>query len=168
MNSPSLRADCSRCAALCCVALAFDRSKLFGVDKPAGRPCPHLGAGGACLIHADRVERGFGGCVTYDCLGAGQRVTQEVFGGRSWLQEPELLGPMADAFLTLTRAHRLLLLLREAEGLPLSGADQGRRGDLEAAIVAAGAKPAAVGALEDEVQAFLRSLRARVPPGRGR
>lgn len=163
MKFPSLRADCARCAALCCVALAFDRSKLFGVDKPAGRPCPHLGAGGACRIHAARVERGFGGCVSYDCLGAGQRVTQEIFGGRTWLREPDLLGPMADAFLTLTRAHRLLLLLREAGGLPLSDEEQGRREGLEAAIVAAGAGPVAVNALEDETRAFLRSLRARLP-----
>jgi hypothetical protein len=164
MNHLSLRADCARCAALCCVALAFDKSKLFGFDKPAGRRCPHLGDRGTCDIHADRERRGFGGCVSYDCLGAGQRVTQDIFGGRTWLEEPDLLAPMADAFLTLTRAHRLLLLLREAEGLPLSSDEQVRREGLEAAIVAAGAGRAAVSFLEDEAGAFLRSLRARLPP----
>lgn len=165
MNDLSLHADCAHCAALCCVALAFDKSEHFGFDKPAGQPCQHLSACGDCRIHAARADSGFGGCVSYDCLGAGQRVTQEIFGGRTWLKDPDLLGPMADAFLTLTRAHRLLLLLREAQGLPLTSEDQGRREHLEAEIVAAGAAPVAVSVLEAATQDFLRSLRARLPPG---
>ncbi len=163
MNIPDLRADCARCAALCCVALAFDKSKHFGFDKAAGQRCPNLSDGGACRIHAARAQRGFGGCVSYDCLGAGQRVTQEIFGGRTWLREPDLLGPMANAFLTLTRAHRLLELLREAGRLALLEEDQDRRVDLEASILAAGADVATVTALEDETRAFLRGLSARLP-----
>lgn len=166
MTSPDLRADCARCAALCCVALAFDKSPLFGLDKPAGERCLHLEACGRCRIHAERAQRGFGGCVAYDCLGAGQRVTQDLFGGRTWLRDPGLLGPMAEAFLTVTRAHRLLQLLRLAEALPLSRRDRRRRARLEAALVAAGANGAAVAALELDTQAFLQSLRERAlsPP----
>lgn len=166
MTSTDLRADCARCAALCCVALAFDRSALFGLDKPAGEPCPHLEACGRCRIHAERAQRGFGGCVGYDCLGAGQRVTEDLFGGRTWLREPGLLAPMAEAFLTVTRAHRLLQLLHLAEALPLSRRDRRRRAGLEAALVTAGADGAAVGALEADTRAFLHSLRecALSPP----
>ncbi|HZC25622.1 MAG TPA: GAF domain-containing SpoIIE family protein phosphatase, partial [Actinopolymorphaceae bacterium] len=37
-----LRADCSRCAGLCCVAPSFSASADFAIDKAAGRACPHL------------------------------------------------------------------------------------------------------------------------------
>lgn len=162
MSRPDLRPDCAHCAALCCVAFAFDRSPLFGFDKPAGEPCRHLEAGGACRIHATRAQRGFGGCIRYDCLGAGQRVTQDMFGGRSWLSEPALLGPMMEAFLTLTRAHQVLQLLVQARELPLSASDRDVSDRLEAAIVEAGAEPLAVSALEDETRSFLRGLRPRL------
>ena len=36
-----LRADCARCAGLCCVAPAFAASADFAIDKPAGHACPH-------------------------------------------------------------------------------------------------------------------------------
>ena len=74
----SLRADCGRCAGLCCVALAFDRSALFAEHKPAGAACRYLNAADRCAIHANRAEHGFAGCAGYDCLGAGQLVTQEL------------------------------------------------------------------------------------------
>ena len=51
-----LEADCSRCAALCCVVPAFARSSDFAVDKPAGTPCVHLAADHRCGIHAERVD----------------------------------------------------------------------------------------------------------------
>lgn len=164
MNTISLRPDCARCAALCCVALAFDKSSQFGFEKAAGQRCRHLSDSAGCRIHAERAERGFGGCVSYDCLGAGQRVTQDLFGGRSWLREPDLLGPMAEAFLTLSRAHRLLQLLGEARELPLSDKDHGRREALEAEIVAAGANLTKVMTLEDETRSYLRGLSKSLPP----
>ena len=37
-----LTADCSKCAALCCVAMAFDKGDMFGCDKVAGEVCKHL------------------------------------------------------------------------------------------------------------------------------
>ena len=163
MNTVSLRPDCARCAALCCVALAFDRSEMFGFDKPAGEPCRHLTAGGRCTIHAERAARGFAGCVAFDCLGAGQQVTQAVFGGRSWRDDPELLEPMMRAFSALKAARALIPLLREAGTLPLPAASRRRLGALaqrldEAAVTPAA--PAALDALEGDVRAFLRSLRA--------
>ncbi|WP_433800552.1 pentapeptide repeat-containing protein [Actinomycetospora sp. CA-084318] len=75
-----LTADCGRCAGLCCVAPAFTRSADFAISKPARTPCPNLAVGvpgepAPCTIHDVLPERGFPGCVTFDCFGAGQRVT---------------------------------------------------------------------------------------------
>jgi hypothetical protein len=159
MSRPVLSADCARCSALCCLALAFDASALFGLDKRAGEPCPHLDGCGRCGIYGERQARGFGGCVAYDCLGAGQRVTQELFGGQSWQEKPHLAEPMARAFAAVRHAHDLLQLLGEAGKLPLSIGDQRWRARLEAALTAAGAEGKAIDALEVETRVFLRRLR---------
>jgi hypothetical protein len=119
MIPSTLRGDCAQCAALCCVALAFDRSPLFAYDKPAGEPCANLCAEGRCTIHAERAARGFGGCEAYDCLGAGQAVTQGLFGGASWRDDPALLGPMMRAFAVMRPAHETLGLLRLARRMSL-------------------------------------------------
>jgi len=142
------------------VALAFDKSALFAFDKAAGEPCRHLDGQGGCAIHAARAARGFRGCMAYDCLGAGQRVTQAMFRGRSWRDDPALLAPMVRAFLAVERAHRLLQLLSEAARLPLTPADERRRGELEVAVQLAGAEPEAVARLELDTRRFLRGLRA--------
>ncbi len=129
-----LRADCGRCAALCCMAPAFDKSSSFGIDKPAQTPCPNLDEAGACVIHETLAERGFSGCVAYQCFGAGQRVTQEIFAGRSWLAEPQLKAPMTRAFMTLRQIHELLAMLTEAGKLPLDAAERQRLAELSDAI----------------------------------
>lgn len=120
------RGDCARCAALCCMAPAFDRSEAFGIDKPALTPCPNLAEQGGCRIHEDRQTLGFGGCIVFDCAGAGQRVTQELFGGRSWRDDASLIAPMSAAYLSMRRVQELLLLLDQASRLPLSDEDAGR------------------------------------------
>jgi hypothetical protein len=158
-SCPALRADCARCAALCCLALAFDRSERFAIDKPAGEPCPHLTGCGRCSIYAARRSHGFGGCVAYDCLGAGQRVTQDLFGGRSWLEEPALAAPMMRAFVAVQRAHAQLLLLREAAKLALPPNVARRCVELRAALERASADEQAISKLEAKAGAFLRSLR---------
>ena len=80
----TLRADCARCQALCCVSLPFDRCEMFGFDKPANVSCPHLEPGFGCGIHGELNARGQAGCAGYDCYGAGQHITQELFVGVSW------------------------------------------------------------------------------------
>ena len=104
---PELRADCARCVGLCCVAPAFAASADFAIDKPAGRPCPHLERDFRCGIHADLRPRGFRGCSVYDCFGAGQRVTQVTFRGRDW-RTPSVAAPMFAAFETVRALHELL------------------------------------------------------------
>lgn len=165
MTDLTLRADCARCAALCCVALAFDRSPEFAIDKPNGVACPHLAADHRCAIHADRAAHGFGGCVGYDCLGAGQRVTQELFGGRSWRDEPALLAPMTRAFTAMQRVHALLSLLRATHMAALTPDEAGERDRLETALCLRGGwreddlAVADDAALHKRVRAFLAGLR---------
>src|SRR3954453_5897896 len=112
-----LRADCSRCAGLCCVAPAFAASADFAIDKPPGRACPNLQDDFRCGIHAQLRERGFPGCTVFDCFGAGQQLTQVTFGGRSWREAPELAASQFAVFPVLRQLHEMLWYLTEAESL---------------------------------------------------
>jgi len=112
-----LRADCARCFGLCCVVPAFAASSDFALDKPAGHACPHLGGDFRCGIHRDLRERGFAGCTVFDCLGAGQRVSQVTFGGRDWRSEPEIAARMFEVFPIMRQLHELLWYLTEALAL---------------------------------------------------
>ncbi|MCW6010316.1 pentapeptide repeat-containing protein [Micromonospora sp. CPCC 205371] len=113
-----LRADCERCFGLCCVAPAFTRSADFAIDKPAAHACPNLQDDFRCGIHRDLRDKGFPGCVVFDCFGAGQKVAQVTFGGRSWRAAPETAAPMFAAFAVMRELHELLWYLREARSLP--------------------------------------------------
>lgn len=112
-----LRAECSHCFGLCCVAPGFARSADFAFSKPAGQPCRHLQTDFGCGIHAALRGRGLPGCVVYDCFGAGQRVSQHTFGGVSWRARPETAEPMFEAFSVMRQLHELLWLLEEAGAL---------------------------------------------------
>jgi len=116
-----LRADCSRCSGLCCVAPAFSASADFAIDKPAGQPCPNLAPGFSCDIHASLRQRGFRGCAAYDCFGAGQRISQDTFGGRDWRADPHTAGQMFAAFAVMRQLHALLWYLSEALEFPAAG-----------------------------------------------
>lgn len=109
-----LRADCSRCVGICCVAPAFAASADFAIDKPAGRPCPNLRPDLRCGIHTDLRSRGFPGCTVFDCFGAGQRVTQVTFGGRDWRDDQTTAQAMFDTFTVVRPLHELLWHLTEA------------------------------------------------------
>ncbi|MEV6929298.1 pentapeptide repeat-containing protein [Dactylosporangium sp. NPDC051485] len=112
-----LRADCSRCFGLCCVAPTFARSSDFAIDKPAGQPCPNLGDTFRCGIHTRLRERGFAGCTVYDCFGAGQHVAQVVYEGRDWRGDPASAPRMFDVFAAVRILHELLWYLTEARHL---------------------------------------------------
>jgi hypothetical protein len=168
MDDAMLRADCARCAALCCVALCFDRSAEFAFDKAAGEACRHLTADFGCAIHPRRAARGMAGCQSYDCAGAGQRVVQGMFGGRDWRAHPELAAPMFEALRILRRVHELLVLLRAAESLPLRETSRQRLRTLRAALLPPkGWTPESLrafdgGAVPGIVKAFLASLKDEV------
>jgi len=116
---PDFTPDCGACAALCCMALAFDEGPDFAFDKPAGLPCPNLDAEFGCHEYGNLEAAGFKGCARYDCLGAGQRVTQEVFAGANWRDEPDLAKPMIAAFSAMRQIHEGLQLLEAAARLDL-------------------------------------------------
>src|SRR5919199_3468640 len=117
-----LAADCSRCAGLCCVAPAFARSADFAIDKPAGRPCPHLRTDLRCGIHDRLRPEGFPGCDVFDCFGAGQQVVQVTFGGRSWQGAPDLAAAMFAALPVMRQLHEMLWYLAEVLALPAAAA----------------------------------------------
>ncbi len=156
-----LRADCERCFALCCVVPAFSTSADFAIDKSAGQPCPNLRPDFRCSIHDQLRPRGFPGCASYECFGAGQQVAQVTFGGRDWRRAPETAAQMFQAFTIMRQLHELLWYLNEALALPAAGPFHG---ELSAAFEETerltGSSPEAlaeldVGTLRDGVNALL-------------
>jgi hypothetical protein len=167
MNDAMLRADCSRCAGLCCVAHAFDRSDEFAFDKPCDEACHHLTAAFQCGIHAERSLRGFSGCARYECFGAGQKIT-EIYEGRTWRDSPAEAPEMFETFRTLRKVHEQLALLHAAGKLSLPQAATERRQSFEDLLAPAdGWTVAALRALEidtvsRDIAAFLASLKDHV------
>ena len=116
---PDLAADCAQCFGLCCVALPFARSADFALDKDAGKPCPNLQTDSRCGIHTELRQKGFSGCTVYDCLGAGQKVSQITFEGRDWRSgSREQARQMFEVFPVVRRLHELLWYLAQALTLP--------------------------------------------------
>jgi uncharacterized protein YjbI with pentapeptide repeats len=113
------------------VAPAFTASSDFAISKPAGHACPNLRTDFRCGIHTELRERGFAGCTVFDCLGAGQKISQVTFGGRDWRTAPELTRSMIAVFPVMRQLHELLWFLTEAVGLP---AADPIRADLAAAL----------------------------------
>lgn len=163
-----LQGDCARCQGLCCVSLAFDRSAWFAFDKRADEACPELLESNRCRLHARLEPSGNSGCANYDCYGAGQRVTQELFPGVSWRRAPELRRAMTAAFLRLRDVQELRLLLHQAARLPLGETAQAEStrllGLLEPAEGFTPAKLAEldVATLKSAVGGYLRALRPLV------
>lgn len=112
-----LAADCSHCFALCCVVPAFARSADFAIDKPARHACPNLAPDFGCRVHSELRPRGFVGCTTYDCFGAGQHLAQVTFGGHDWRESPAIAASMFEAFPVMRALHELLWYLTEAATL---------------------------------------------------
>ena len=146
------------------MAPAFDKSDEFAIDKPASVVCPKLDAHNKCWIHDRLAKAGFKGCVTYDCLGAGQRVVQELFPGQSWRADPDLLPEMWQALTALRGLHELIQMLDVAARLPLSAEErrtlEGLQGELEPAGGWTRQTLADVdaGPVRKQAGAFLRSL----------
>lgn len=115
-----LRADCSSCFGLCCVALPFAASADFAFDKASGEPCRNLSSDFRCGIHTRLREQGLAGCTVFDCLGAGQKVSQLTFGGRDWRQSADSARQMFDVFAVVRQLQELLWYLTEALALSTS------------------------------------------------
>lgn len=113
MEALDLVADCNSCFGLCCVALAFEKSSDFAVDKGAGEPCVNLGPEFGCSIHARLRGAGYRGCTVYDCFGAGQKVSQVTFNGVSWRAAPETSAAMFASLPVMRQLHEMLWYLAE-------------------------------------------------------
>lgn len=118
LDRRNLLADCSNCFALCCVALPFAASADFAISKAAGEPCRNLTDDFRCGVHDTLRERGFSGCTVFDCFGAGQKVSQQTFGGRDWRSAPGTARQMFAALPIMRQLHELLWYLSEALTLP--------------------------------------------------
>ena len=95
--------------------MSLRKSADFAIDKPADRPCPNLRADDfGCRIHDHLRDNGFPGCIAYDCFGAGQRVTQVTFGGRTWRDHPDESSTIFPAFMTMAGVHEVLWHLDQA------------------------------------------------------
>ena len=110
-----LAADCTACSALCCTAMSLRKSADFAIDKPPDRPCPNLRSDDfGCRIHDQLRDKGFPGCIAYDCFGAGQRITQSTFGGRTWRNHPDEAPTIFPAFMSMAGVHEVLWHLDQA------------------------------------------------------
>ncbi|MER7116254.1 pentapeptide repeat-containing protein [Saccharomonospora azurea] len=148
-----LRADCARCAGLCCVALPFQSASGFPADKEAGQPCHHLDTSSRCRIHAELRPRGFTGCTVFDCFGAGQRITQESFGGRTWRDEPALARRMFPAFAVARHLHEMLWYLAEAtERAPVGELREESRRAFDRIDALAGSEPESLLAVDVDAE----------------
>lgn len=130
-----LKADCSACAALCCVIPPFDEVQGFGFDKPAETPCHHLCADNRCGIHAGLIDRGFAGCVAFDCLGAGQRLTAQAverFGSADWRARPDVARWLFAAYPRVREAQEWLARLSLAAAVSGLAALQSLAAELDA------------------------------------
>lgn len=121
-----LRADCGNCLGLCCVALYFSRSAGFPVDKKAGQPCPNLLADSHCCLYDKLKEKGYKGCLGFDCFGAGPKVVRVSFGGQDWRKDQVLGKRMFDVFLIMRQLHEMLWYLAEAVTLTPAHAINGQ------------------------------------------
>ncbi|MGP4081503.1 pentapeptide repeat-containing protein [Pseudalkalibacillus sp. R45] len=109
-----LKADCENCFAFCCVALPYGKSADFPFDKDSGTPCRNLCSNNLCSIHDQLRERGFQGCVSYDCFGAGQHVSQNIFGGKDWRGDHRHAEEMFAVFPLVQQLYEMLWYLIQA------------------------------------------------------
>lgn len=110
----SLKADCSKCFGLCCTALNIVASSDFAINKPAETPCPNLQNDFRCKIHKNLRDKGFKGCTVFDCLGAGQKVSQDTFSGQSWQGHSEISKRMFSVFPVMEQLYEMIAFIAEA------------------------------------------------------
>lgn len=113
MNN-NLKSDCHNCFGLCCVALPFGKSADFPFNKDGGEPCRNLCSNNLCSIHDKLRETGFRGCVSYECFGAGQYVSQFIFNGKDWRDGGKYAEEMFAVFPLVQQLHEMLWYLQQS------------------------------------------------------
>jgi uncharacterized protein YjbI with pentapeptide repeats len=112
-----LTSDCKNCFGLCCVALPYAKSADFPINKDGGEPCRNLCSDNCCRIHDQLSEKGFHGCVSYECFGAGQHVSRNIYDGGDWRNNSERAKEMFAVFPLVQQLHEILWYLYQALGL---------------------------------------------------
>lgn len=112
-----LKSDCNNCFGLCCVALPYAKSADFSFNKDGGEPCRNLCSDNSCNIHDQLREKGFRGCVSYECFGAGQHVSQTIYDGGDWRDNSERSIEMFALFPLVQQLHEMLWYLNQALSL---------------------------------------------------
>lgn len=110
----AMKADCQRCCGLCCVSLHFAKSEGFPENKRAGLPCTQLTESHRCRIHAKLKQQKMKGCIGYDCFGAGQRVTQDLYDDHAWNDDTVSTKEMFDVFHNVYQLYQIRFFLLEA------------------------------------------------------
>ncbi|MGL4737646.1 MAG: pentapeptide repeat-containing protein [Cellulosilyticaceae bacterium] len=118
-----LRIHCERCSGLCCVALYCSKSDGFPEDKQAEVPCRHLRSDFKCDMHAQLVTKHMKGCLTYECFGAGQRVTQMYASLGDWATQPRKRKEIYEVFLIMTQLYQMRWYLLQAREMEQSVVD---------------------------------------------
>ncbi|WP_019243501.1 MULTISPECIES: pentapeptide repeat-containing protein [Bacillus] len=113
-----LTSDCDKCFGLCCVALPYAKSSDFAFDKDGGDPCRNLNSEYRCVIHNQLREKGFRGCVSYECFGAGQHVSQTIYQGVDWRRNTDKTSEMFAVFPIVQQLHEMICYLSQAFELP--------------------------------------------------
>lgn len=107
-----LKIDCKNCFGLCCVSLYFSKSEGFPTDKEAKEPCINLEPDFRCKVHSKLLDKGLKGCISYDCFGAGQKVSRDIYKEKDWLQNPELANEIFEVFCIINKIHEMLWYLK--------------------------------------------------------
>ncbi|OEF96664.1 pentapeptide repeat-containing protein [Desulfuribacillus alkaliarsenatis] len=108
-----LKSDCINCFGLCCVALPYGKSSDFPFNKDGGNPCRNLCSNNLCTIHNQLREKGFRGCVSYECFGAGQHVSQSIYKGKDWREDAERAEEMFAVFPLAQQLYEMLWYLQQ-------------------------------------------------------
>ncbi|MCM3713474.1 pentapeptide repeat-containing protein [Alkalihalobacillus oceani] len=109
-----LQSNCSDCFGLCCVALPYMKSNDFPYNKDGGQPCQHLETNHLCSIHDSLRDNGFNGCVSYECFGAGQKVSQLLYKRRDWREHTSIKKEMFAVFPIVQQFHEMLVYLQQS------------------------------------------------------
>lgn len=109
-----LKIDCEKCSGLCCVALYCMKTDGFPANKEAGIPCKYLNSDFRCDIHSKLVSKNMRGCLAYDCFGAGQKVTQNIYPDIDWKSAPDKAKEIFHVFHTIFQLHQIEWYLLES------------------------------------------------------
>lgn len=111
-SSEKYSSDCSNCFGLCCAALQFQKSQDFPFSKKEGVSCGNLRSDFGCAVHNQLKANGFNGCTTYECFGAGQFISMELFKGVDWQYDPGSKKQMFQLLPVVRNIHEIIYHLR--------------------------------------------------------